>query len=55
MKKAAMETSDLSQPQGLPTGWLEAPRPRKTVFPGDFVSILTADMGWMSCSTYRFA
>lgn len=33
MKKAIIETRDLSQPQGLLVGWLEAPRPRKTVFP----------------------
>lgn len=33
IKKATIETSDLSQPQGLLAGWLEAPRPRKMVFP----------------------
>lgn len=32
-KKKMMDTSDLSQPQGLSAGWLEAPRPRKMVFP----------------------
>lgn len=32
-KKAAMETRDFSQPQGLLNGWEEAPRPRKIVFP----------------------
>lgn len=37
MKKAAMETSDFSQPHGLLSGWPEAPRPRKMVFPsGDW-------------------
>lgn len=42
-----METSDLSQPHGLPDGRFEAPRPRKIVFPG-FVSKYTfcwADVG----------
>jgi hypothetical protein len=33
VKKEAMETRDLSQPHGLLAGWLEAPRPRKMVFP----------------------
>lgn len=33
MKKKTMEMRDLSQPHGLPVGWLEAPRPRKIVFP----------------------
>lgn len=39
VKKAAIETSDLSQPQGFPEGWFEAPRPRKTVFPVAGVSV----------------
>lgn len=39
VKKAVIETSDLSQPQGLPTGWLEAPRPRKMVLPGVGLSV----------------
>jgi hypothetical protein len=33
MKNEAMEVRDLSQPQGLLSGWPEAPRPRKIVFP----------------------
>ena len=37
--KATMEMRDFSQPQGLLVGWLEAPRPRKTVFPIFFFSL----------------
>src|SRR3954463_15100251 len=32
-KNDAIETRDFSQPQGLLDGWLEAPKPRKMVFP----------------------
>lgn len=33
-KKKTIEIRDFSHPNGLLTGWLEAPRPRKMVFPG---------------------
>lgn len=44
-----METSDLSQPHGLPDGRFEAPRPRKIVFPV-FVSMLYLNWLWWACS-----
>lgn len=53
MKNARIETSDFSQPQGLLSGWLEAPRPRKMVLP---MEVSSDDlMGANSAGSYRFA
>lgn len=51
-KKAAMETRDFSQPQGLLKGWEEAPRPRKIVFPASVsercIEACTGEDGYQS-------